>query len=88
MFCLDGKTERRVVMYEKKIKLNAASEVRDFVQAAERCTYDVDVFYNRFIIDAKSLMGVLSLDLNRVLTVHYNEADTEFGLLLDRFAVE
>ena len=74
-------------MYERRIKLNAASDVRDFVQAAERCEYDVDVFYNRFIIDAKSLMGVLSLDLNKVLTVHYNEADEAFGRILDRFAV-
>ena len=75
-------------MFEKRIKLNAASEVRDFVQAAERCEYDVDVFYNRFVIDAKSLMGVLSLDLNNVLTVHYNEADAEFGRVLERFAVQ
>ena len=75
-------------MFEKRIKLNAASEVRDFVQAAERCEYDVDVFYNRFVIDAKSLMGVLSLDLNNVLTVQYNEADAEFGRVLERFAVQ
>ena len=35
------------------------------------------------IIDAKSLLGVLSLDLTRVLTVEYNGENEEFEELLD-----
>ena len=31
--------------------------------------FDIDVFYNRIIIDAKSILGVLSMDLTQVLTV-------------------
>ncbi|MDD2958651.1 MAG: HPr family phosphocarrier protein [Lachnospiraceae bacterium] len=74
-------------MSEKKIKLSEFNEVRDFVRAAEKCDYDVDVFYNRVIIDAKSLMGVLSLDLTRELTVKFSEEDMNFANVLDKYAI-
>ena len=38
-------------------------------KAAGKCDFDIDAFYNRIIIDAKSILGVLSMDLTRVLTV-------------------
>lgn len=57
-------------MLEKKIKLTEYEEVKEFVHAAEKCDFDIDVFYNRIIIDAKSMLGVLSLDLSRELTVN------------------
>ena len=57
------------MMCQKQIKLNATEEVQEFVKAAGKCDFDIDVFYNRIIIDAKSILGVLSMDLTRVLTV-------------------
>ena len=54
-------------MSEKKIKLTELDEVKEFVRAAEQCDFDIDVFYNRVIIDAKSILGVLSMDLTREL---------------------
>lgn len=74
-------------MMVKKIKLNEFEEVRDFVRSAETCDFDVDISYNRIIIDAKSLMGVLSLDLTKVLTVKYNEEDMHFSNILEKYAV-
>ena len=72
----------------RKIKLNAVSDVMDFVNAAEKCDFDVDVYYNRFIIDAKSLMGVMSMDLHNILTVEYNsDPDPRFDSVLERFSV-
>ena len=50
-------------MNEKKIKLAGTEEVRDFVREAGKCDFDIDISYNRVIIDAKSFLGVLSLDL-------------------------
>ncbi len=41
------------------------------------------MFYNRIVIVAISLLGVLSLDLTRVLTVEYNGDNDEFEELLD-----
>lgn len=73
-------------MSEKKIKLTDLQEVREFVQAATRCDFDIDVFYNRITIDAKSILGVLSLDLTKVLTVKYGGADLEFENILNKYA--
>ena len=54
-----------------KIRLSANEDVRDFVRTAEKCDFDIDIFHNRRIIDAKSILGVLSLDLTQVLTVRF-----------------
>lgn len=72
--------------YEKKIKLKA-EDVQDFVRAAERCDFDIDVFYNRVIVDAKSILGVLGLDLSRILTVRYAEMDHGFEQVLKKYCV-
>ena len=45
----------------------------------------MDVFYNHFVIDAKSILGVLSLDLNQVLTVKYRGKNAEFEDLLNKY---
>ena len=44
------------------IRLSATEDVKEFVRAAGQCDFDIDVFYNRVVIDAKSILGVLSLD--------------------------
>ena len=74
-------------MSERKIKLREMEDVRDFVRAAETCDYDVDISYNRVVIDAKSLLGVLSLDLTKELTVKFCEEDLHFMYILDKYAV-
>lgn len=70
-------------MKQKRIMLPTVEEAKEFVAAASRCDFDIDVFYNRIIIDAKSLLGVLSLDLTRVLTVEYNGENEEFESFLE-----
>ena len=57
-----------------------------FVAEATKCDFDIDVFYNRVTIDAKSILGVLSLDLARVLTVQMNGDNAEFEEYLDTLA--
>ena len=71
--------ERVIFMSQSKIKLNATEEVQEFVNAATRCDFDVDVYYNRFLIDAKSILGVLSLDLTKVLTVDCHGESKEYS---------
>lgn len=73
-------------MAEYKVKLNQ-NEVADFVSAAERCNTDIDVFYNRFIVDAKSILGVLSLDLTRTLTVRMAQRDKQFEDSIRKYVV-
>ena len=69
-----------------KIRLSATEEVKEFVRAAEQCDFDIDVFYNRVVIDAKSILGVLSLDLTQMLTVQYGGENHNFEQTLRKFA--
>ena len=62
-------------MVERHIRLNATEDVKEFVNEATKCDFDIDISYNRIIIDAKSLLGILSMDLTRELTVRcYGES--------------
>lgn len=71
---------------QHKIKLRP-DEVKDFVAAATKCIFDVDISYNRYIVDAKSIIGVLGLNFNQILTVSYNGYDADFEKYLKKFAV-
>ena len=71
---------------QHKIMLRS-EEVKEFVAAASKSVCDIDIFYNRYIVDAKSILGVLGLDLRRVLTVKIHGYDPEFENYLNRFAI-
>ena len=61
-------------MLEKKIKLTEYEEVKEFVHAAEKCDFDIDVFYNRIIIDANMAVKITLLKMCYVNThVHKEE---------------
>ena len=75
-------------MKEKKIMLTSIDEAKRFVAEASKCDFDIDVFYNRVTIDAKSILGVLSLDLTRVLTVQFNGTDEVFEEYLGTLSPE
>ena len=70
-------------MTERQIKLSQTEDVKNFVRAASKCNFDIDVFYNRIVVDAKSILGVFSLDLNRTLTVRCNGSDDKFNQVLE-----
>ncbi len=70
---------------KKNIKLSL-SEVADFVSAATKCDFDVDIYYNRYVVDAKSILGVIGLDLTKPLTVEYRGYDQGFEQFLSSHA--
>lgn len=74
-------------MIERKIKLSDTEEVKDFVRAAERCNFDIDVCYNRAVIDAKSLLGMLYLGIGKELTIKYGGKDVCFEKNIKKYAV-
>ena len=61
---------------QRQIRLKL-DEVKDFVITASRCDFDI----------AKSIVGVLGLDLNRPLTVAYNGYNLEFEKMMNRLAL-
>ena len=73
-------------MRERKIKLDP-ERAREFVSVSSKCDFDIDVFYNRVIIDAKSILGVLGLDFNKELTVQYAGHDNNFENIISKYAI-
>ena len=69
-----------------EIELHNPDEVKEFVDAASKCDFDIDVWYNRIIVDAKSLLGVLSMDLRQEIHGRCYGFSQEFGRVLERFA--
>lgn len=74
-------------MIERKIRLTDTEEVKDFVRAAGKCDFDIDVCYNRAVIDAKSLLGMLYLGICKDLVVKYGEHDECFEHIMNKYAV-
>lgn len=56
-------------MAQIMIHLNTLSEVKEFNAAAAQIAGDVDLRSGRYCVDAKSIMGIFSLNLSRDLTV-------------------
>lgn len=71
------------MMKQRKIRIASITEAKDFVSRAANCAFDINIFYNRVIIDAKSILGVLSLDLTKVLTVEYDGENERFEEFLE-----
>lgn len=68
-------------MKKTKIMLGAIADVKEFVNIVSRCEYDVDLASGRYAVDAKSIMGIFSLDLSNPieLTAHTENADKFFS---------
>lgn len=68
-------------MKKVKIQLSTINDVKAFVNAVSNYDFDVDLVSGRYAIDAKSIMGIFSLDLSKVieLQAHTENADAFFN---------
>ncbi|MBR6720459.1 MAG: HPr family phosphocarrier protein [Clostridia bacterium] len=59
------------------IALNSILDVKEFVNIVNKCPYDIDLASSRYVVDAKSIMGIFSLDLSKPIkvTVHSEDCD-------------
>ncbi len=64
-------------MVELKIRLETIEKVYSFVATVTKYEYDADVICGRYVVNAKSIMGLFSLDLLSPLTlnIHAENAD-------------
>lgn len=62
-------------------------EVQHFVDVASGCDFDIDISYNRYVVDAKSFLGVYGLDFRNPLKVVYEGYDEKLEELLKKLAV-
>lgn len=60
---------------ELKISINTIDRVKRFVKIVSEYESDIDLGQGRYIIDAKSIMGIFSFDLTKVFTVKIHTID-------------
>jgi phosphotransferase system HPr-like phosphotransfer protein len=57
------------------VHLKSINDVKEFVRIVNEFPYDVDLASGRYIVDAKSIMGIFSLDLAKPIDVEIHHAD-------------
>ncbi len=67
-------------MQTVQISLNSIDKVKSFVNSITQFDFDFDLISGRYVIDAKSIMGIFSLDLSKPidLAIHTtSDSDVE-----------
>ena len=73
-----------------KISLNSIDKVKAFVNEVTKFNADFDLVSGRYVIDAKSIMGIFSLDLSKPidLNIHDDEETNDIIKALEPYIVE
>ncbi len=67
------------------VSLGASQQIKDFVNIVSKYPFDIDLRSGRYVVDAKSILGIFSLDLSKPIELeifNYEQADA------DKFAEE
>ena len=78
-------------MKSLKISLNSIDKVKAFVNEISKFDCDFDLVSGRYVIDAKSIMGIFSTDLSKPVNVriHAQGAEAEKALqVVQKYAEE
>ena len=64
------------------ISLNSIDKVKSFVNEITKFSNDFDLVSGRYVIDAKSIMGIFSLDLSKPINLNIH-ADDNLAVILE-----
>lgn len=64
-------------MVSRKVFLNTVEEVKAFVDIITPYPYEIDLISGRFLVDAKSMLGIFSLDMSKPvrMDIHTDSCD-------------
>ena len=59
------------------VQISSIGDVKNFVNIVGKYDFDIDLISDRYVVDAKSIMGIFSLDLTKPIEVqvHTDDAD-------------
>ena len=72
------------------ISLNSIDKVKSFVNDISKFDFDFDLISGRYVIDAKSIMGIFSLDLSKPITLNVHAEESQMDsvmVILDKYLV-
>ena len=61
-------------MKKFNIMFKTTNDVKEFVSIVNQCNFDVDLISGKYVVNAKSIMGIYSLDLTKRIIL---QADTD-----------
>ena len=64
-------------MTKTTVLLQAINDVKDFVNIVMKYEFDIDLVSGRYAVDAKSIMGIFSLDLSKPIELNAHTDDTD-----------
>lgn len=73
-------------MTKRKVKLNDIEDVKKFVGATSKCAADTTVKSGRYVVDAKSIMGMFSLNLAEPITLEIDADEADCQTMLAEIA--
>ena len=77
------------MMSSINVLLSTINDVKDFVSIVSQFDYEIDLVSGRYAVDAKSIMGIFSLDLSKPIKVNiHTDSPEEFITAVDRFIVK
>lgn len=62
-------------MEEIKIKIDGIEKVKSFIKIINKYPFDAEIRAGRYIIDAKSIMGVFSIDITNAVRLYIDSDD-------------
>jgi phosphotransferase system HPr-like phosphotransfer protein len=78
-----------IFMKTVQISLNSIDKVKSFVNDVTKFDYDFDLVSGRYVIDAKSIMGIFSLDLSKPidLNIHTDGNADDVMTVLQQYVI-
>ena len=70
-------------MQTVQISLNSIDKVKNFVNAILKFDFDFDLVSGRYVIDAKSIMGIFSLDLSKPIDLNIHTEGSELESVME-----
>lgn len=64
-------------MKKVTVSLAAINDVKNFVNIVTKYDFDVDLISGKYVVDAKSIMGIFSLDLSKPIDVQVHSDDCD-----------
>ena len=64
-------------MISYEIFLKSIVDIKNFVNVVNTYDFDVDLESGRYTVDAKSIMGIFSLDLSKPINMHVHSDDSQ-----------
>lgn len=74
-------------MYDIKILVNTIEKVKKFAITMSKQSFDADLISDRYTVDAKSIMGIFSLDVTSPKKLRiYTDVEEEYTKFLDQIS--